>query len=152
MLKEPATGNSRRRHGAPFAGYSRIPIRSVSRIKATTVRPVNAPITSVRTKNIWSSRSRNLRRRSNSHIFVQLSLVVWSPSLILSEMPFPRHHHSTAPAPAPPLSYSPAPPESAANPETHAHPPSALTSPSPPHTAQSADRSSWAPAHSSPHP
>ena len=53
MPKEPTTGKSKRRHGAPFAGYSRIPIRSVSKIKATTVRPVNAPITNVRTKNIW---------------------------------------------------------------------------------------------------
>ena len=39
MPSEPATGNSRRRHGAPPTGYSRIPIRSVSKMNATTAKP-----------------------------------------------------------------------------------------------------------------
>ena len=56
MPSEPPTGSSRRRHRAPPTGYSRIPARSVSRMKATTARPVNAPITSASTRNTWSSR------------------------------------------------------------------------------------------------
>src|SRR5271168_501359 len=57
MPNEPTTGTRSRRHGAPPAGYNRIPARSVSRMKATTVRPTNAPISNVSTRNTCSSRS-----------------------------------------------------------------------------------------------
>src|SRR5664280_1127291 len=87
MPSEPATGNSTRRHGAPPAGYSRSPSRSVSRMKATTVRPVNAPITSARTRNTWSSRCCNLAMKYDLSLIHQLPLVVWPLSLISEKCP-----------------------------------------------------------------
>src|SRR6266850_5661745 len=87
MPNEPTTGNSKRRHGAPPTGYSRIPIRSVSRMKATTANPVNAPITSAKTKKTWPSRCRRSATRSNGEVLHQLPLVVWAVSLISTEFP-----------------------------------------------------------------
>jgi hypothetical protein len=99
MPSEPATGNSRLRHRAPPGGYSRIPIRSVSRMNATTAKPVSAPMTSARTRNICSSRCCSLLKRRNNgtcHQFsvVFCSLVVWLVSLIFSsfgKMPSPAY-------------------------------------------------------------
>jgi len=85
MLSDPATGNSNRRHGAPPTGYSRIPIRSVSRMNATTASPVNAPITSANTRKIWPSRCRNSATRSDSQVLHPTPLVVWMFSLIFRE-------------------------------------------------------------------
>ncbi len=90
MPSEPATGNSRLRHRAAPGGYSRIPIRSVSRMNATTVKPVSAPMTSARTRNICSSRCCSLPKRRNNgtcHQFsvVVFSLVVWLVSLMFQK-------------------------------------------------------------------
>ena len=82
MPNEPTTGNSTRRHLSLPAGYSRIPARSVNRMKATTAKPVNAPITSAKTRNTWSSRCCNLAARRNRGVLHQLSLVFWPLSLI----------------------------------------------------------------------
>ncbi len=60
MPSEPATGNSKRRQGAPPGGYKRMPMRSVSKINATTTNPVSDPMTSERTRKTWSSRSCSL--------------------------------------------------------------------------------------------
>src|ERR1039458_10389527 len=87
MASEPPTGSSTRRHGEPPAGYSRSPPRSVSRMKATTVRPVNAPITSASTRNTWSSRCCNLAMKYDCGVLHQLPLVVWPLPLISGECP-----------------------------------------------------------------
>jgi hypothetical protein len=57
MPSEPTTGTSSLRQAAPPAGYSRAPNRSVIKINATTSAPTSAPISSVNTRNICSSRS-----------------------------------------------------------------------------------------------
>src|ERR1700690_1549540 len=93
MPNDPTTGNSRRRHGAPPTGYSRIPSRSVNKMNATTASPVNAPITSAKTRNIWSSRFRSVATRSDSQVLHQLPLIVWTPSLISKEL-FHQKHNS----------------------------------------------------------
>src|SRR5579864_9625360 len=90
MLNEPTTGNSRRRHGAPPTGYSRIPIRSVSKMKATTARPVNAPINNAKTRKTWPSRCRNSAMRSSSEFLHQFPLVDWA-SLISGEFLTKKH-------------------------------------------------------------
>ena len=82
MPSDPATGNSTRRHGAPPTGYSRIPMRSVSTIKATTANPVNAPITSAKTRKTWLSRCRSSATRSSSQVLHPLPLVVWTLAII----------------------------------------------------------------------
>ena len=91
MLSEPATGNSNRRQGAPPTGYSRIPIRSVSRMNATTASPVTAPITSANTRKICPSRCRNSATRSNSQLFHRLPLVVSTSSLISGKLSHQEH-------------------------------------------------------------
>src|SRR5271165_2480083 len=87
MLSDPATGNNKRRNRALPTGYSRIPARSVSRMKATTAKPVNAPITSARTRNTWSSRCCSLALRCNNGVLHQPPLVIWPLSLISRERP-----------------------------------------------------------------
>ena len=94
MPNEPKTGNSTRRQGATPTGYSRIPVRSVNKMKVTTANPVNAPITSAKTRKIWSSRCRNSARRSSSEFLHQLLLVAWTLSLI----PRDAHPEHTSPA------------------------------------------------------
>src|ERR1700722_4159034 len=56
MASEPMMGIRTRRQAGLPTGYTRMPRRSVSNMKATTATPVTAPITSVRTRNTWSSR------------------------------------------------------------------------------------------------
>src|ERR1019366_1914527 len=87
MASEPPTGSSTRRHGEPPAGYSRSHARSVSRKKSTTVRLVNAPITSATTRNTWSSRCCNLAMKYDCGVLHQLPLVVWPLPLISEECP-----------------------------------------------------------------
>src|ERR1039457_1373234 len=77
MPSEPATGNTRRRHGAPLTGYSRMPIRSVSRMKATTASPGRRPITSDSTRKTWLSRCRNAVVRSKRGVLHHDRAVCW---------------------------------------------------------------------------
>src|ERR1700676_426906 len=60
MASEPTTGTKILRHAAEPTGYKRAPNRSVIRMKATTIKPTNAPIKRVRIRKTCSSRwSRN---------------------------------------------------------------------------------------------
>src|SRR5271169_6831713 len=97
MPNEPTTGNSRRRHGAPPTGYSRIPIRSVSKMNPTTASPVNAPITSAKTRNTCSSRCRSSATRSDSQVLHHLPLI-WMFSFLSRECPSQEHISLDLPA------------------------------------------------------
>ena len=51
-------------------------------MKATTAKPVNAPITNARTRNTWSSRCCSRAATRESSVLRQLPLVVWASALI----------------------------------------------------------------------
>jgi len=56
MASEPTTGTRSLRQVEEPTGYKRAPDRSVIKMKATTIKPTNAPIKSVRTRKTCSSR------------------------------------------------------------------------------------------------
>src|ERR1035438_6130625 len=93
MPSEPPTGSSKRRHRAPPTGYNRIPSRSVSRMKATTANPVNAPMTSASTRNTWSSRSCSLAARDKSGVLHQRPLGL-SPFSLISQADPPKAYRT----------------------------------------------------------
>ncbi len=62
-------------------------MRSVSTMKATTARPVNAPMTSDSPRKTWLSRCRSPSMRSESGTSHQLLLAVCMGSFIFWEVP-----------------------------------------------------------------
>ena len=82
MPSEPTTGNSRRRHGAPPTGYSRIPSSFRQQDECDDRQACQRAYHQRQNQKYLILTLLQLRQRCNSGVFHQVPLVVWLLSLI----------------------------------------------------------------------